>query len=77
MNSDGMSLVTRCYLSFACLPFYSKLYMDAFFRTMYRLLYSHKNLLNWITAEEVEKTVNGNMTNYIRNFIINFIFYLI
>ena len=77
LNSDGMSLVTRCYLSFACLPFYSKLYMDAFFRTMYRLLYSHKNLLNWITAEEVEKTVNGNLTNYIRNFIINFIFAII
>ena len=75
--SDGMSLVTRCYISFACLPFYSKLYMDAFFRTLYRLLVSHKNLLNWITAEEVEKTVNGSLFNYIRNFIVNFIFAII
>ena len=38
---------------------------------MYRLFYSHKNLLNWITAEEVEKTVNGDLKNYIRNFSFN------
>ena len=75
--SDGWSLFISCYITFASLPFYSKLYMDAFFRTLYRLLVSHKNLLNWITAEEVEKTVNGNLKNYIRNFIVNFIFAVI
>ena len=67
------SILLRAYISFATIPFYSKLYMDAFFRTLYRLLYSHKNLLNWITAEEVEKTVNGSLLNYFRNFIINII----
>lgn len=71
------SILLRSYIGFATIPFYSKLYMDAFFRTLYRLKVSHKNLLNWITAEEVEKTVNGSITNYIRNFIINFIFALI
>ena len=65
------SILLRAYISFATIPFYSKLYMDAFFRTLYRLFYSHKNLLNWITAEEVEKTVNGSLLNYIRNFIFN------
>jgi len=67
------SILLRAYISFATIPFYSKLYMDAFFRTLYRLFYSHKNLLNWITAEEVEKTVNGSLINYIRNFIFNII----
>ena len=65
------SILLRAYISFATIPFYSKLYMDAFFRTLYRLFYSHKNLLNWITAEEVEKTVNGSLLNYIRNFLFN------
>ena len=69
----GKSLLLRSYIVFATIPYYSKLYMDAFFRTMYRLLYSHKNLLNWITAEEVEKTVDGSLKNYIRNFIFNII----
>ena len=67
----GKSLLLRSYIVFATIPYYSKLYMDAFFRTMYRLLYSHKNLLNWITAEEVEKTVDGSLKNYIRNFTFN------
>ena len=67
----GKSVLSRSFLIFATIPYYSKLYMDAFFRTLYRLFYSHKNLLNWITAEEVAKTVNGSLLNYIRNFIFN------
>ncbi len=67
----GKSLLLRAYIGFATIPFYSKLYMDAFFRTLYRLFYSHKNLLNWITAEEVEKTIDGSLKNYIRNFLFN------
>ncbi len=69
----GKSLLLRSYIVFATLPFYTKLYMDAFFRTMYRLFVSHKNLLNWITAEEVEKTVKGDLKSYIRNFIPNIV----
>ena len=76
----GKSLLLRSYIVFSTIPFYSKLYMDAFFRTLYRLIYSHKNLLNWITAEEVEKTVNSSLLNYFRNFIFNIltsIFFLV
>ena len=47
----GRSLLLRAYIVFATIPYYTRLYMDAFFRTIYRLLFSHKNLLNWITAE--------------------------
>ena len=70
----GKSLIFRAYIVLATVPYYSKLYMDAFFRTLYRLFISHKNLLNWITAEEVEKTVNGSLKNYIKNFSINYVF---
>ena len=69
----GRSLIARSYIMFATIPYYTKLYMDAFFRTIYRLLISHKNLLNWTTAEDVAKTVNSSLTNYLRNFIVNYI----
>ena len=67
----GKSILLRSYIVFANIPFYTKLYMDAFFRTLYRLFISHKNLLNWITADEAEKTVSGNLSNYIKNYLFN------
>ena len=69
----GKSIVLRSYINFITIPFYTKLYMDAFFRTLYRLLVSHKNLLNWVTAEDASKTLKGNLFSYFRNFIFNII----
>ena len=73
----GKSILLRSYINFATIPFYTKLYMDAFFRTLYRLLISHKNLLNWITAEEAAKTQKNTLANYFYNFLINTIIGLI
>ena len=73
----GKSIALRAYISFATIPYYSKLYMDAFFRSLYRLLYSHKNLLNWTTAEDVAKTAKNTLQVYIKDFIVNFIFSVI
>ena len=67
----GKSLIIRSYMIFANIPFYTKLYMDAFFRTIYRMTISHKNLLNWITADEAERTVDGSLKNYIVNYWFN------
>ena len=52
----GKSIILQALITFSCIPFYSMLYMDAFFRTLYRLFVSHKNLLNWLTFEE---TINN------------------
>ena len=73
LMNGSKSILLRSYIVLATIPFYSKLYMDAFFRTMYRLLISHKNLLNWITAEEAEKTMKSDLPTYIRNFLFNLI----
>lgn len=73
----GKSILLRSYITFITIPFYTKLYMDAFFRSLYRMCVSHKNLLNWITAEEVAKTVNGSLKNYFKNFIFNLIISII
>ena len=67
------SLLLRSYIMFACIPYYTKLYMSAFFKSLYRLLISHKNLLNWVTAEEVSKSARNSLFNYIRNFWFNFL----
>ena len=69
----GKSLLLRSYIVFVTLPFYTRLYMDAFFRTLYRLFVSHKNLLNWITAEEAEKLIKGDLKGYINNFLPNIV----
>ena len=65
------SLLLRSYIVFACIPYYTKLYMAAFLKSLYRLLISHKNLLNWITAEEVTKSSRNKLSNYIFEFWFN------
>lgn len=69
----GKSLLLRTLAVFSTIPYYTYLYMDAFFRTLYRLFISHQNLLNWVTAEDVEKTVKKDLVNYLKNFKFNFI----
>ena len=71
------SLLLRSYIVFACIPYYTKLYMSAFIKSLYRLLISHKNLLNWITAEEVAKTARHDLKSYIKNFWFNILFSII
>ena len=73
----GKSILLRSYLSFATIPYYTKLYMDAFFRTLYRLIYSHNNLLNWTTAEDVEKTAKNSLKIYLKDFYFNYIIGLV
>src|SRR5699024_6390986 len=64
----GKSLLLRSYILLATLPFYSKLYLDAFIRTVYRLTISHNNLLNWVTAEDAAKNTNSSIRSYLTNF---------
>lgn len=71
LTFGGKSLVIRSLIVFSTIPYYTYLYLDAFIRSIYRLLISHKNLLNWTTAEEVEKTTKFNLYTYIINFKFN------
>ena len=68
----GKSLLLRSYIILATLPFYSKLYLDAFLRTIYRLFISHNNLLNWVTAEEAAKRVDKNFAFYLKHYTFHF-----
>lgn len=46
------------------LPYQAYLMIDAICRTLYRLLVSHKHLLQWIPSEEAEKGVKNSQGQY-------------
>lgn len=68
-----LSVLYRGVTAFMTIPYYAYLYLDAFFKSLYRMLISHKNLLNWVTAEDAAKTVKKGIFNYIISFKVNYI----
>ncbi len=69
----GKALFLRTYITFATIPYYSKLYMDAFCRSIYRMFISHKKLLNWLSMEEAEKNAKTDLASYIMDFGFNWL----
>lgn len=67
------SILYRGLISFITIPYYSFLYLDAFFRSLYRMNISHKNLLNWLTAEDASKTLKKDLVSYLKQFKANYI----
>jgi cyclic beta-1,2-glucan synthetase len=52
-------------LSFVFLPYQAYLMCDAILRTLYRQLISHKNLLEWTSAAETERSVRHDLTSFL------------
>ncbi|SDP07582.1 GH36-type glycosyl hydrolase domain-containing protein [Clostridium gasigenes] len=55
------------------IPYQSYLMIDAIFRTLFRLVISKKNLLQWKTAEEAEKSVKNTLGGYYRRMWISLV----
>lgn len=53
------------------IPYQSYLMLDAIIRTLYRVRISRKNLLQWQTAEDAEKSVTNTLNSYYRNMWIS------
>lgn len=68
-----LATVNRSYIKFAILPYEAYLYFDSKVRALYRMFISKKKLLNWVTAEDVEKSTNNDPASYIREFVPNYI----
>ncbi len=68
------AVIVRTFISFIILPYKAHLYLEAFFKSMYRMLISKKRMLNWLTAEEADRTLKNNIASYIKNFKPNYIF---
>ena len=58
--------IYQSLLLFMLMPHQSKIMLDAVVRTIYRVCYSHKNMLEWITAADVEANAKNTVGSYFR-----------
>ena len=66
-------IVNRSLVQFALLPKEAWMYTDAAVRACYRMWFSHKNLLNWITSDEAAKSTKGTLGDYVQKFWFNYV----
>ncbi len=66
-------IIYRSLVQFALLPYEAWMYGDALVRACYRMWFSHKNLLNWITSDEASKGTKGTLGEYLSRFWFNYV----
>ena len=66
-------VIRRAFVQFALLPKEAWMYTDALVRACYRMWFSHRNLLNWITSDEAAKSTKGTLDDYLRQFWFNYV----
>ncbi len=71
------ALLSRFYINFVTIPYVAIMRLDALFKSLYRMLISHKNLLNWVTAEDAGKKINSKLPTFLCAFKSNYIVSLI
>ena len=66
-------IIYRSLVQFALLPKEAWMYTDAAVRACYRMWFSHRNLLAWITSDEAAKSTKGTLGDYIGKFWFNYV----
>ncbi|MBP5515615.1 MAG: hypothetical protein J6X86_01575 [Bacteroidales bacterium] len=66
-------IIYRSLVQFALLPKEAWMYTDAAVRACWRMWFSHRNLLNWITSDEAAKSTKGTLGDYIQKFWFNYV----
>lgn len=51
---------------FSIIPYRAQVAVDAIIRTIYRTFFSHKKMLEWVTAEMTEKALKNDFPSYFR-----------
>ena len=64
-------IVLRTIITLGCLPYKAYSSLKAIGRTIYRLIITHKNLLEWTTSEEAEKSSKTDFISYYKSMFIN------
>ncbi|MCX7950470.1 MAG: glycosyl transferase [Clostridiales bacterium] len=59
----------QCFLNLMFLPYLSFISLDAITKTLYRVYISHKNMLEWVTAADAEKTSKNTLESYNKNML--------
>ncbi|MBQ9474100.1 MAG: hypothetical protein IJU81_06790 [Bacteroidales bacterium] len=66
-------IIYRSWVQFAILPREAWMRSDAIVRSCYRMLVSHRNLLNWVPSDEASKSTKGTLPEYITRFWPNYL----
>lgn len=66
-------VIARAIVQLAVLPKEAWMYSDAIVRALYRMKISHRNLLNWVTSEEAERSTRRSLWAYCLQFWMNFV----
>ncbi len=65
--------IYRIALTIGTLPYKAYMSLVAISKTLYRLIISHKNLLEWTTSEEAEKTSKTDLLSYYKIMLSNIV----
>ncbi len=68
----GADLLTMVY-NFVTIPYKAYTCLSAFSLSIYRMLISHKKLLEWTTGEMLEKQAKNKLSYYYRNMVPNIV----
>ena len=66
-------IIIRTTISIGCMPYKAYISLKAIGKTLYRVLITHKNLLEWTTSEEAEKLSKTDFISYYKSMFINII----
>lgn len=66
MISGMKAAVYQSALTFMFIPHQTYLMLDAVIRTVYRVAFSHKNMLEWVTAADTEARSKNSLSGYFR-----------
>lgn len=65
--NSSKTVIEQVFLIFAFLPYKAYLMLDAIVRTLYRLIISRKNLLEWQTAADSERLMGRKPYDFIKS----------
>ncbi len=66
--------ILRGFITFSCLPYKSYISLKAIIKTLYRVIITHKNLLEWTTSEEAERQAKTDLISYMKQMAFNILF---
>lgn len=75
--SDLKNKLSQVYVMFSLIPYQGFMLIDAIIRSLVRLLFTKKNLLEWKTFQEVEKTSKVSLVYYFKKMSVVVLFGII
>ena len=63
----------RGILTLGCIPYKAYVSLKSIFISLYRMIFTHKHLLEWMTSEEAEKNSKSNLLSYLEQMLVNII----